>query len=114
MLLPGRHGGHLGRYPRPAERAEHERAVQVGHPLVRDHGQVPVADRLDEPLDGLRGRAGYDDRVGVAALGVRQDLAADRGQLDGVNRAHQIGAERLHVHARSVRPPVRAGHQPIG
>jgi hypothetical protein len=53
VALAGRDGGHLGFHAGLAERAEHERPVQVGDPVVRDHRHVRVADRLQQPFDRL-------------------------------------------------------------
>jgi hypothetical protein len=103
VSLPGRDRGHLGLDARLFEGADHGRPVQLGHIRVRDHGHVRAVHELQQPLHGGLGRAGNDDRVGVAPLRPPLDRAAGGRQLDGIDGVDEVPAEQLRWHAASVR-----------
>ncbi len=62
--------------------------------MVGDDRQLRVAGELGEPLDGLGERAGDDDRVAVAALGVRVNGLRGAGQVDLIadSKVLRVGA----------------------
>jgi hypothetical protein len=107
VALAGRNGRHLDLDAGLLEGADHERPVELGHRLVRDQGDLRVADRLKQTLDGLLRRPGHDDRIDVGPPRPAEHLAAQLRKLDRIDRMDQIAAQDLDRHDRECAPAAR-------
>jgi hypothetical protein len=114
VALSGGHRGHLRLDAGPLQCTDHDGSVEPGHGVVGDQRHLRIADQLEQPLHGVLRRARHDDRIRVNPLRAALGGAADRRQLDGVERVDEVATQQLGGHAASVGAGGRGEDHPIG